>query len=73
MLWPDQKLMYDFYDVTNSNNTINHLENLGKYVMKIRWKRLILIWDNASSPKPITPPSETIPTPQEPYLDYHNY
>ena len=48
MLWPDQKLMYDFYDVMNSNNTINHLENLKKYVMKIRWKRLILIWDNAS-------------------------
>ena len=21
MLWPDQKLMYDFYDVMNSNNT----------------------------------------------------
>ena len=48
MLWPDQKLMYDFYDVMNSNNTINHLENFRKYVMKIRWKRLILIWDNAS-------------------------
>ena len=34
MLWPDQKLMYDFYDVMNSTNTINHLENLKKYVMK---------------------------------------
>jgi hypothetical protein len=22
MVWPDQKLMYDFYDVMNSNNTI---------------------------------------------------
>ena len=48
MLWPDKKLMYDFYDVMNSDNTIDHLENLRKYVMKIRWKRLILIWDNAS-------------------------
>lgn len=49
MLWPDQKLMYDFYDVMNSNNTIDHLENLKKYVMNnTRWKRLILIWDNAS-------------------------
>ena len=48
MLWPDMKLMYDFYDVMNSTNTINHLENLRKYVMKITWKRLILIWDNAS-------------------------
>ncbi len=48
MVWPDQKLMYDFYDVMNSNNTIDHLENLRKYVMKIRCKRLILIWDNAS-------------------------
>src|SRR5712691_11094628 len=48
MLWPDQNLMYNFYDVMNSDNTINHLENLRKYVMKIRWKRLILIWDNAS-------------------------
>jgi hypothetical protein len=48
MLWPDMKLMYDFYEVMNSTNTINHLENLRKYVMKITWKRLILIWDNAS-------------------------
>jgi hypothetical protein len=45
MLWQDQKLMYDFYDVMT---TINHLENLKKYVMKVRWKKLILIWDNAS-------------------------
>jgi hypothetical protein len=48
MVWPDQKLMYDFYDVMNSDNTIDHLEKLRKYVMKIRCKRLILIWDNAS-------------------------
>jgi hypothetical protein len=48
MLWPDQKLMYDFYDDMNSINTINHLENLRKYVMNTRWKRLILIWDHAS-------------------------
>jgi hypothetical protein len=49
MLWPDKKLMYNFYDVMDSKNTINHLENPRKYVMKIiRWKRLILIWDNAS-------------------------
>ena len=49
MLWPDQKLMYDFYDDDmNSINTINHLENLRKYVMNTRWKRLILIWDHAS-------------------------
>ena len=49
MLWPDQKLMYDFYDDDmNSINTINHLENLRKYVMNTRWKRLILIWENAS-------------------------
>ena len=39
MLWPDTKLMYDFYEVMNSTNTINHLENLRKYVMKITWKR----------------------------------
>ncbi len=48
MVWPDQKLMYDFYDVMNSDNTIDHLEKIRKYVMKIRCKRLILIWDNAS-------------------------
>lgn len=49
MLWPDIKLMYDFYDSMNSTNTIDHLENLRKYVMKkITWKRLVLIWDNAS-------------------------
>jgi transposase len=49
MLWPDQKkLMYDFYDRMNSTNTIDYLENLRKYVMNSRWKRLILIWDHAS-------------------------
>jgi hypothetical protein len=49
MLWPDQKLLYDFYDEMNSINTIDHLENLRKYVMNnVRWKRRILIWDNAS-------------------------
>lgn len=48
MVWPDQKLMYDFYDVMNSDNTIDHIEKLRKYVTKIRCKRLILIWDNAS-------------------------
>jgi DDE superfamily endonuclease len=49
MLWPDQKLMYDFYDRMNSTNTIDHLENLKRNIMKNDWwKRLILIWDNAS-------------------------
>lgn len=48
MLWPDQKLMYDFYDEMNSINTIDHLENLRKYVIKSKWKRLVLIWDHAS-------------------------
>ena len=49
MLWPDQKLMYDFYDRMNSTNTIDHLENLKINIMKNDWcKRLILIWDNAS-------------------------
>ena len=43
-----RRLMYDFYDDMNSINTINHLENLRKYVMNTRWKRLILIWDHAS-------------------------
>ena len=33
MLWPDQKLMYDFYDRINSTNTIDYLENLRKYVI----------------------------------------
>lgn len=48
MLWPDQKLMYDFYDRMNSINTINHLEKLKVYVMKNAWKRMVLVWDNAS-------------------------
>jgi hypothetical protein len=48
MLWPDQKLMYDFYDKMNSINTIDYLENLRKYIIKSKWKRLILIWDHAS-------------------------
>jgi hypothetical protein len=48
MLWPDKKLMYDFYDKMNTTNTIDHLENIRKYVMNTRWKELVLIWDNAS-------------------------
>ena len=48
MLWPDQKLMYDFYDRMNSMNTMDYLENLRKYIINSRWKRLILIWDHAS-------------------------
>lgn len=48
MLWPDQKLLYDFYDRMNSTNTINHLENLKIYVMKNGLKRIVLVWDNAS-------------------------
>ena len=41
MLWPEQNLMYDFYDRSNSTNTINHLENL-RYVMKNNgWKRIL--------------------------------
>ena len=50
MVWHDQKLMtYDFYDKMNSTNTMNHLEKLKINIMKSGWwKRLILIWDNAS-------------------------
>ena len=50
MVWPDEKLMaYDFYDKMNSTNTINHLEKFKVNIMKTGcWKRLILIWDNAS-------------------------
>lgn len=48
MIWPEQKLMYDFYDRMNSNNTINYLENLKIYAMKNVLKRLLLVWDNAS-------------------------
>lgn len=48
MLWPEQNLLYDFYDRSNSTNTINHLENL-RYVIKNNgWKRIVLVWDNAS-------------------------
>jgi hypothetical protein len=49
MVWPEQKLMYNFYDEMNSTNTIDHLESLKSYTMKSGlWKRLILIWDHAS-------------------------
>jgi hypothetical protein len=49
MLWPEEKLIYDFYDKMDSTSTINHLENLQLHIMKTGWwKRLILIWDNAS-------------------------
>jgi hypothetical protein len=42
-------MRYVFYDKPNSTNTINHLEKLKMNVMKTGcWKRLILIWDNAS-------------------------
>ncbi|HET7284468.1 MAG TPA: transposase [Nitrososphaeraceae archaeon] len=48
MVWPDEKLIYDFYDEMDSATTINHLDNLQLHLMKNDWKRLILIWDNAS-------------------------
>jgi DDE superfamily endonuclease len=50
MVWPEEKLMtYNFYDKMDSTNTIDHLENLKTNIMKTGWwKRLILIWDNAS-------------------------
>jgi hypothetical protein len=50
MIWPDEKLVtYDFHDKMDSMNTINHLENLKIHIMKNGlWKRLILMWDNAS-------------------------
>ncbi|PWU79098.1 MAG: hypothetical protein DLM72_19030 [Candidatus Nitrosopolaris wilkensis] len=50
MVSPAEKLMaYDFYDKMNSTNTINHLEKLKINIMKSGWwKRLLLIWDNAS-------------------------
>lgn len=50
MLWPEQNLLYDFYDRSNSTNTINHLENLKMCVKQNNngWKRIVLVWDNAS-------------------------
>ena len=48
MMWPEQNLLYDFYDRSNSTNTINHLENLKMYVKRNDWKRIVLVWDNAS-------------------------
>ena len=34
MVWPEEKLMYNFYDEMNSINTINHPENLKSYTIK---------------------------------------
>ena len=48
MLWPEENLMYDFYDRSNSVNMINHLENIKMYVKRNGWKRIVLVWDNAS-------------------------
>jgi hypothetical protein len=49
MMWPEQNLLYEFYDRSNSTNTINHLENLKMYVKQNDgWKRIVLVWDNAS-------------------------
>ena len=46
MVWPEEKLMYNFYDEMNSINTIDHLENLKSYTTKNgRWKRLFVIHD----------------------------
>jgi len=45
----EKLMMYNFYDEMNSINTIDHLEGLKSYIVKNGlWKRLILIWDNAS-------------------------
>ena len=48
MMWPEQNLLYDFYDRSNSTNTIHHLENLRYAIKNIGWKRIVLVWDNAS-------------------------
>ncbi|MGA9845450.1 MAG: transposase [Nitrososphaeraceae archaeon] len=40
MLWPDKKLMYDFYNEMNSTNTIDHLDKLRKYVMNIKMEKI---------------------------------
>ena len=48
ILWPEQNLLYDFYEGSNSTNTINHLENLNIHVKQNSWKRIVLVWDNAS-------------------------
>ncbi len=37
MLWPEQKMMYDFYDRMDSTNTIDRLENLKINIMKNDW------------------------------------
>ena len=34
MVWPEEKLMYNFYDEMNSINTIDHPENLKSYTIK---------------------------------------
>ena len=47
-MWPEQNLLYDFYDRSNSTNTIHHLENLKIHVIQNSWKRIVLVWDNAS-------------------------
>jgi len=48
MLWSEQNLLYDFYDRSNSTNAIHHLENLKMHVIQNSWKRIVLVWDNAS-------------------------
>ena len=36
MVWPEEKLMYNFYDEMNSINTMDHLENLKSYAAQ-KW------------------------------------
>ncbi|MGD1838048.1 MAG: transposase [Nitrososphaeraceae archaeon] len=38
--------MYDFYDRSNSTNTIHHLDNLRYAIKNNGWKRITLVWDN---------------------------
>ena len=49
MVMPEEKLMmYNFYDEMNSINTTDHLEGKSYILKNGLWKRLILIWDDAS-------------------------
>lgn len=47
-LWSYQRLIYDYHDKINSTSTIDHLDAIKTYVTKNCWKRLMIIWDNAS-------------------------
>lgn len=48
LLYPQNKIKFNTGKTRNSNDFINHLKNIKRYVLKRNVKRFILVIDNAS-------------------------